>query len=788
MGSKTKKDRLPDDRSRDRREPAGQDGAPEAERRARERFVALAVCGLLLLAVVLVFGQTVEFGFVNYDDNDYVYDNPHLAHGLSAGGIVWALTTNYVYNWHPLTWLSYLADYQLSGLAPWECHLMNVLLHAAAVIVLFLVLRRMTGDLWPSAFVAAVFAIHPLRVESVAWIAERKDVLSGLFFMLTLAAYVGYVRRPFSLARYLAVLALFALGLMAKPMLVTLPFVLLLLDYWPLGRKSLGWWRLVVEKLPLLALSVVSCRVTFVAQTLAIKPLDFIPFSSRIGNALVSYAVYVRQFFYPVGLAVFYPHAVSRLPSWQIAGALLLLAGVSVGAVAWRRKCPYLLVGWCWYLGMLVPAIGLVQVGSQSMADRYTYLPQIGLAIALAWGAKCSLGSWPYRTWLWGILAALAVTVLIGCARWQTSYWRDSETLWTRDLECAPPSEIAYVNLGAALEKQGRLDEAIARYRAALGINPRYTEAYTNLGIALTAEGKEDEAIVEYQKALDISPDYAHARYNLGLAYYNQGRWDDAIAQFRWALRLNPDHADSHNNLGNALTRQGKLDQAIEEYRRAVDVKPNYARAHYNLGVVLCQQGHLPEAIAEYRKALTIEPDEPDTYVNLGIALVREGRLDEAILQFQQAIKIKPEYVEARHNLATALYQRGRMADAIAQWNEILRVQPENVVALTQLAHVLATSPEASVRDGARAVELAGRAEKLTADQQPAVLDVLAAAYAEAGRFAEAVQTARQALDLATQQNNPSLAESIKAKIPLYEARNPFRAMPQPAPAGSTRP
>jgi tetratricopeptide (TPR) repeat protein len=570
------------------------------------------------------------------------------------------------------------------------------------------------------------------------------------------------------------VLALFALGLMAKPMLVTLPFVLLLLDYWPLGRKSLGWWRRVVEKLPLLALSALSCVATSLAQAAAINGLDKIPLSLRIVNALVAYADYVRQLFYPAGLVVFYPYEGSNLPVWKVAAALASLVCLSVGAVHWRRKCPYLLVGWCWYLGMLVPVIGLVQVGQQSMADRYTYLPQIGLAIAATWGAKRLLGSWRYGNWLLGVLSVLVVGVLIGCARQQVSYWRDSETLWTRDLAFVPSNAVAHVNLGVTLYEQGYASEAVEHYQKALQVNPLYTEVYTNLGNALSGEGKDEEAIVQYKKALTISPDNAVACSNLGLSLYNLGRLDEAVSQFLHALRIDPDHAETHNNLGDALDRQGKLDEAIAEYRRAAEIKPDYGQAYYNLGFVLFQQHHVAEAIAQYQKALQLEFDEVPARVQLGIALSAQGRVDDAISQFQQALKIQPDDVDARRSLAVALYKSGKPAEAITQWNEILRLQPDNAFVLAQLAHALATSPEASVRDGAKAVELARRAEKLTDGRQPLVLDALAAAQAESGQFAEAVDTAQQALALASSQNNAALAEELRARIKLYQNRSPY--------------
>ena len=585
-------------------------------------YAVLAVCAVLLLAVAVVFGRTIGFGFVNYDDHGYVYENPHLKRGLSAEEIGWAFTTSHCNNWHPVTWLSYMLDYQFCGLEPWGYHLSNVLMHAAAAILLFLILRRMTGDLWPSAFAAAVFAVHPLRVESVVWVAERKDVLSGLFFMLTLAAYASYVRRPFSLLRYLTVVLLFALGVMAKSMLVTLPFVLLLLDYWPLGRMVLpsmgnpadswgdSWggsctatpgatvqlspqrtisniWRLVVEKLPLFALSAASCVITPLAQGKAVERFDILPLSLRIDNALVSYAAYIGHSFYPVGLAVFYPHQRSGLPDWQIAGALLLLLCICVGAVVWRRNYPYFLVGWFWYLGMLVPVIGLVQVGSQAMADRYTYLPQIGLAIALAWGADRAIGTWPGCSWLRAGTFALVVGALMGCAWQQTSYWRNSEALWRHAVDCTISNAVAHQNLGAVLAENKHFDEAIAEYWKSLENRPIYPEAHYNLAAALAELGQLDKAIAEYERTLEIKPDYAEAHNNLGNALVKRGRFEEAIVHYQEALTIEPDYAGAHNNFGIALVGRGRLDEAIPHFRKAVELAPDFASARRNLELAL---------------------------------------------------------------------------------------------------------------------------------------------------------------------------------------------------------
>ena len=503
-----------------------------------DRCAVSAVRVFLLLAVTMVFGQAISHDFVSYDDPRYVWQNPHVSGGLTSEGLVWVFTHSHGFNWHPLTGLSHMLDCQLFGLWAEGHHAVNVLLHAAAAVVLFLVLRQMTRRLdqadafWRSAFVAAVFAIHPLRVESVAWVAERKDVLSGLLFMLTLAAYVAYVRRPFSLPRYLLVALLFALGLMAKPMLVTVPFVLLLLDYWPLGRWHGGTGilpvresstgilparekrtdrklaptparsisgvftgmpmplslRLLVEKLPLLALAAAASVATLFAQSEAMKMNTYLSLPWRIGNALVSYVDYVGQLFCPLGLAVFYPHPGNHLPVWKVTVAFLVLAGISVGVLASRRR-PYLLVGWLWFLGMLVPTIGLVQVGFQAMADRYTYLPQIGLCIALAWGVADVSRSWSYRRWVCGVGSALVVASLMACAWLQTSYWRNSETLWTHAVDCNSQNAKAHTYLGMALGDLGQFEEAIAHFRKALEIKPDEAEAREHLESIQASQG-----------------------------------------------------------------------------------------------------------------------------------------------------------------------------------------------------------------------------------------------------------------------------------------------------------
>ena len=548
--------------------------ASQWESGSRDHWVLIAVCIFLALAVWAIFGQTLEFGFVDYDDNQYVYDNPQITHGVNLKAILWAFTHVHSSNWHPLTTLTHMFDCQVYGLHPWGHHLGNVLGHGMAAILLFLALQEMTGALWRSAFVAAVFAVHPLHVESVAWISERKDVLSALFFMLTLVAYRHYARRQespgtgaWSFLRspaYWLTLLLFALGLMSKPMLVTLPVVLLLLDWWPLQRFTIHNERstitqLVWEKTPFLLLSTASCAATIWAQKDAVMYLQKLGFPLRLGNALVSYAVYIGQMIYPAGLAVLYPHPANHLAPWRIGVCVLFLLLVSAGIAAGSRKHPFLLVGWLWYLGMLVPVIGLIQVGPQAMADRYTYLPQIGLYIIVAWGSVDLCGSWRYRRVLLGAGAAAILAALLVLAHVQTTYWKNGVSLMTHAIACTSDNSIAHSNLGITLTRQGKLPEAIQHFERTIQLKPDDAGAYDNLGVALARQGKLPEAIQHFERAIQLKPGFADAHYNLGLALTSQGKLAEAIQHYERAIQLKPDYEEAYNNLGVALARQGKL-------------------------------------------------------------------------------------------------------------------------------------------------------------------------------------------------------------------------------------
>ena len=534
----------------------------------------------------LVFGQTLGYPFVEYDDPDYVYENPQITAGLNGPGLVRAFTSPQIRNWHPLTTISHMLDCQLFGLNPAGHHLSNVLFHTLAVLLLFAFLRATTGALWRSAVVAALFAIHPLRAESVAWVSERKDVLSAFFFMLTLGAYAHYTRQP-SVRRYLVVALFFAFGLMAKPMLVTLPALLVLLDYWPLGRNPGGisnWWKSVAEKMPLLLLSLLAAIATLIAQRTTVSYNQELPLAWRLGNGLLSYVTYIWQLLWPARLAVFYPHAADHLPPWDIVLSVLLLAGTTVFALVWRKTRPYLMVGWAWYLVALLPVIGFIQVGLQSRADRYTYLPQIGLCIAVTWTfADWALNSNKRRVIFAGA-AAVVISALAWQARIQTSSWSSTETLWKHAVDVTTDNEVAHYNVAALLFRKGDLDGAIAQYEKALNVRSDDRETHYHLSRGLLHAG-------------------------LGRALAQKGQFDEAIAHYRKAVELRDDFADAHSNLASLLAREGKTDEAIAHYEKALAVPPEDAPSHLRLARLLLQLGRKDEALGHYRRALELTKD-----------------------------------------------------------------------------------------------------------------------------------------------------------------------------------
>ena len=664
-------------------------------RPAPRRLTDFWICLALLVAIFAVYAPVRHFDFVNFDDPEYVRDNPQIRAGFTSQSLAWAFSSTESANWFPVTRLSHLLDAQLFGMRAGLHHLPSVLFHALAALCLFGFLRRATRARWPSALVALLFALHPLHVESVVWVAERKDVLCAFFWFLALWAYVRYAERP-GVGRYLLVLLPFCLGLMSKPMIVTLPLVLLLLDVWPLGRRPA--FR---EKLPFFALSAAGAMATYLVQrgSAAVQALGAFPLGLRLENALVSYVVYIARMLWPARLAVFYPYP-SQIPWWQAVLAALALAGISILVLRCRRSRPYLAAGWLWYLVTLAPVIGLVQVGAQARADRYMYVPMVGLAIMLAWGVADWLRRAPRLRPAVAVLAVVASLLSAALARAQVEYWKDSQSLFEHALAVTDGNYLAHHNLGVALaEIPGRLPDAIAQYHAALAIQPDSARVHTDLGNALSKlPGRAPEAVAEYQAALRISPDSAIPHNNLGNTLASMpGRLPEAVAEYQAALAIDPDYADAHNNLGFALARiPGRLPEAIREYRAALRLRPAYAEAHANLAGALAESAEsLPEAVTEYQAALRSQPDSAELHYGLALALSKmDGRAPDAIVHFEEALRINPDYAEAHNNLGVVLTAfPNRIPEAIGHFEAALRIDPNYVDAHYNLGVALANLP-----------------------------------------------------------------------------------------------
>jgi protein O-mannosyl-transferase len=676
-------------RPRARRAAAAPDPAPSALAGVG-RGRAVAIAAVLFAATLAVYAPVRHHGFVNFDDPLYVTDNPMVADGLSRRGLSRAFTTSHAGNWHPLTWLSHMLDVEVHGLRPGGHHVTSVILHAASAVLLFAFFVRTTGALGRSAFVAGLFALHPLHVESVAWVSERKDVLSGLFFFLTLLAYAAYARAP-SLGRYAAVAALYAAGLMAKPMLVTLPFVLLLLDHWPLGRAAprSAWPALVREKVPLFVLAAASSLVTLAVQQQAgaVKALDVLPLGRRLANAALASIEYVRMAVWPARLAVLYPYPPPASVAAVVA-AVVVLAAVTALTVRSRRRHPWLAVGWSWYVVMLVPVIGIVQVGSQPYADRYTYLPLVGLFVVLAWGVPALWTAGPYREALPVTSAVVVLAVGAAATRAQLAHWRTSVALWRHAVEVAPPNARAEANLGHALAGEGQTGEAIVHYEAALRLDPSVSEAHNNLGLALVDEGRVEDAIAHYAEALRLRPDYAEAHGNLGAALLREGRSEEAARHLARAVALAPGLAAAHNNLGAAQARLGRFDEAIGSFEEALRLRPGYEEARGNLalahnarGAALADRGRPQDAIAAYQEALRVRPDLADARVNLAHALAGQGKGDEALREILEAARLLPGDADVHYDAAVLLAGQGRTAEAAAHLETALRLDPGHAAA-----------------------------------------------------------------------------------------------------------
>jgi protein O-mannosyl-transferase len=706
----------------------------------------LLVCLGLVAATLAVYAQAGRFGFSDYDDFFLISQNPLVRAGVTWPGLLWALQTSYFDFWHPLTWWSQMLDCQLFGVNPGWHHLVNVAFHAANTVLVYLVLQRFTGAWKRSAMVAALFALHPMHVESVAWLAERKDVLSAFFFLLALASYGGYAKRsaagdPRARWFFLLVFFCFALALMSKSMVVTFPFALLLLDYWPL-RRGANWRGLVVEKIPLFILSFVSCAITYAGMKGNQNVLsgETVPWGLRLASLPVSYLEYLGKLFWPVNLTIFYPRP-EHLAYGLVALALAtLLAITGLAVLGWRRS-PWLLCGWLWFLGMLVPVIGLVSMSNTAISDRYTYLPSIGLFVAVVWLVADGVAGVPFRN-RWLPVAAAGLLAVCGRVAWkQTGVWRNGATLWSHSLAVGPVNVTTEYNLGWAFQHSGEPEKGMDCYRAVLRLQPGHLDANLNLGAALLDLGRDREAV----------------------EYFNR------------VLQLNPAYARAQENLGRALFELGDLAGAVQHSEAAVRLDPQAFKAVFWLVKALGSGPQPDEVMRDFAGRLEASPLDAETWSALGMEWLKRGKDAPAEASFNFAVQQNPASAAARFQLALLLRKTGAVGEAIAQYQTLLKLYPDQSLALNNLAWIRATHPQAQWRNGAEAVRLAGRACELTANREIVFLGTLAAACAEAGQFDRAVQAAQNACDLAGAQGQTNLLELNQQLLRQYQRHQPYR-------------
>ena len=658
-----------------------------------QKIIAAA---LLIAATLLVYAPIRNHEFIGLDDNLYVTENVWIQQGLNPDSVIWAMTSFKEGVWNPLTWLSFILDYQLFGLDPAGFYLTNLALHLASAVILFLVLHQLTGALWRSVLVAALFALHPLNVESVAWVTERKNVLSTLFGLLTVSAYVGYVRQP-GWSRYLGITGLLALGLMAKQMMVTLPCVLLLLDYWPLGRLGETGKefqerlpRLVLEKLPLMIPVAVASVLTIVAaQSIGgLSTLENVPWGSRVSNAVLSYALYLKKMLLPTDLAIFYPHPGALLGLGSVALALLVLVGISWG-VWWRRESGYPVVGWLWYLGTLFPVIGLVQVGGQAMADRHTYVPLIGVFIMLVWGSADIADRWRLGK-IWRCIMGLCVVGWLAVlTQIHLSYWQNSRLLFEHALEVTSRNHIAHNALGLELKQQGDLDAAMTHFQEALQIEPGYSKAHNNAGMILAERGQLIEAAKYFSEALRFNSRLLDAQNNLGMVYRIQGKYPEATHHFLKVLEMDSSYVRAYANMGLVMEAQNDFEEAITWHQRALRISPRRFATQNNLGLALMETGQLDQAAIHFAQAIEINPDDVIPYINLGRIKIRTGQMDEADQVLRTAIEVQPDFSEAYYYLGRLKTNQGQVQAAIDYYQKVLEYEPDHSQALKELGSLL---------------------------------------------------------------------------------------------------
>ena len=794
------------------------------------------VCFCLVIVTLTAFWPVIYCEFVNYDDPFYVLRNPHVQQGVNWDSVRWAFTSVHASNWHPLTWISHMLDWQLFGADPSGHHAVNLAFHVVNTALLFLLLQRITHAVWPSALVAALFGIHPLHVESVAWIAERKDVLSTFFWILAIWAYARYCEKR-GWRRYAWVVAFFILGLMSKPMVVTLPFLLLLLDFWPLNRtpntihifgrefkirteKSSGttdppgveipWSRLLTEKAPLLALAFLSSLITLHAQSNTVQPITHFPLMIRLCNAVLSYGRYIFKMLWPAKLSVHYPY-IYVWPFWGLVAYAVILFGISFMAVRKARRYPYLFVGWFWFIGTLVPTIGLIQVGTQAMADRYSYVPLLGLFIVFAWTVHELATDWRIPQTVVVMAALGLIAACVSGTRRQLVYWQDSLVLFQHAVQIGPNDPLSHYNLGVSYLERGQTGKARDHFFEVIKLNPQSPEARNNLANILAMEGKSEEAVEHYKVSLQVRPNDSATEYNLALALSDLGRLEEASLHFEAALKCFPGFVQVHKDFGGVLIQRRKFEAATEHLNEYVRLQPADPEGHLFFAEALMRSGKPQAAMDHYTHALNLEPglferfeqaahklaitgrtnaairmygpfvclqtNNADLYDKFGLFLATQGRIAEAITNFNEALRLQPHPL-ANYHMALALLSQGNAQDAVPYYRKALDLRPNWPEALNDLAWLLATHPSTGLRDGIEAVRLAERACELSHRQEARFLGTLDAAYAEAGRFEEAIRTAEAARQVALGAQQPEIADAAAERLKLYQSKLAFRQNP----------
>ena len=649
------------------------------------RLLPLIICLFLILMTLAAYWNVQHNDFINLDDNLYITDNPYIKKGWTTDNFLWAFTKVHAGHWHPMTWLSHMLDVELFGLHPGRHHFVSLIFHIINSLLLFILFQKMTGEVWKSALIAGLFALHPLRVESIAWAAERKDVLSAFFFFLTIYTYLHYFEK-IQFRRYLLTLLSFAMALMSKPMAVTLPFVLLLLDYWPLGRFQSGdqerrhpMIQLTLEKIPLFLFTFVMSIFTFMShlQSGAVTPFDKLPLSIRIGNALIYYLRYIWKMLCPNALAVFYPHPI-HLPLWEVIGAILLIIIITIVVIAVRREHPYLAVGWFWYLGTLIPVIGLTQAGTQAMADRFTYIPMVGLSLMISFGIPNIFMRWRFTRIILipsGIFIFLILAILSSI---QVGRWQNSVTLFTHTLNVTSNNYLIHNNLGVTLMRQGKYPEALFHLKKAIEIKPKYADAYHNLGTLLFLQGNGKEALNHFALALEYNPEKAETHSSIGGILAKQEKFKEALFHFSEAVRINKADGEAHYNLGTILLQQGKTQEGVYSLNQSLETLPENPKTHHNLGLAFESMGELEKAVEHYRKSLRIDSKNADTHFCLASLFSKQGRGEEAIFHLNETIKLNPGDSEAHYLLGNILLAQNKYEEAISYMIEAARINPNH--------------------------------------------------------------------------------------------------------------